>query len=139
MIRRSLIIPDSHIPYHNKRAMGLVFEMAKDTEGLCEIVILGDFADFYAVNAHGKHPGLMHVLQKEVEEVNSVLDTIDKLFPDQKKVYIEGNHEYRLERYLYQNAPALFGVTQWDLLFKLPERPNWRAINYGPTQYYKVL
>lgn len=139
MIRRALIIPDSHIPYHHQKAIDLVFQMAKDTEGLEEIVILGDFADFYAVNAHGKHPGLMHVLQDEVNEVNRILDVIDTEFPNAKKVYIEGNHEYRLERYLYKNAPALFGVTQWDLLFKLNQRPNWKSVNYGPMQYHRVL
>lgn len=139
MIRRALIIPDCHIPYHHKKAVDIILEIAKDTEGLSEIVILGDFADFYAVNSHGKHPGLMHVLQKEVEGVNEVLDVLDKEFPDVKKVYIEGNHEYRLERYLVGNAPALFGVTQWDLLFGLDKRPNWLSKNYGPMQYYRVL
>ena len=139
MIRRALIIPDCHIPYHHKKAIEIVFEMALNTEGLVEIVILGDFADFYAVNSHGRHPGLMHVLQEEVNAVNEMLDLIDKLFPDIKKIYIEGNHEFRLERYLYKNAPALFGVTQWDLLFKLDQRPNWKHINYGPMQFHKVL
>lgn len=139
MIRRALVIPDCHVPYHNKKAIDIVLQMAKDTEGLSEIVILGDFADFYAVNSHGKHPGLMHVLQKEVDGVHEVLDLIDKEFPDVRKIYLEGNHEYRFERYLYQNAPALFGVTQWDLLFKLNERPNWKPVHYGPMQYYRVL
>ncbi len=139
MVRRSLIIPDSHIPYHNKKAVELVLEMGKDTEGLEEIVILGDFADFYAVNSHGKHPGMMHVLTKEVDAVNEVLDTIDKEFPGVRKVFLQGNHEYRLERYIYNNAPALFGVTQWKELFKLRTRPNWVPIDYGPMQYYQVL
>ncbi len=119
--------------------MNLVFEMAADTPGLTEIVILGDFADFYAVNSHGKHPGMMHLLQEEVFEVNRILDLIDKAFPDIKKYYLEGNHEYRLERYLYNQAPALFGVTQWDLLFNLNTRPNWFPIHYGSNQFHKVL
>jgi len=139
MTRRALIIPDCHIPYHNKKALDLVFEMAKDTKGLTEIVILGDFADFYAINSHGKHPMMMHVLQSEVDAVNDVLDTIDKMFPGVKKVFIEGNHEFRLERYIMNNAPALFGVTQWDLLFKLNQRANWKAVHYGPMQFHKVL
>lgn len=139
MTRKALIVPDTHAPYHHKRAIELVFTMAKDTPGLTEIVLLGDFADFYGVNGHGKHPGMMHLLTKEIDHVNEILDLIDREFPDVKKVYIEGNHEYRLERYIVNNAPALFGVTQWDYLFKLNERPNWKAINYGPMQYYKVL
>lgn len=139
MIRRALIIPDAHIPYHHVRALNVLIQIAKDIEELKELVILGDFADFYAVNAHGKHPGMMHALVKEVDAVNEILSTLDREFPEVVKIYIEGNHEYRLARYLYNVAPALFGVTQWDLLFKLNLRPNWKHKNYGPTQFHRVL
>lgn len=139
MSKKALVIPDTHVPYHSKRGLDIVLEVAASISDLSEIVILGDFADFYAVNSHGKHPALLHTLIKEVEEVNACLDMIDAAFPSIRKVYLEGNHEYRLERYIHQNASALFGVTQWDHLFKLDKRPNWKAVDYGPFQYHKVL
>lgn len=139
MSKKALVIPDCHVPYHHKRAFEIVLEMAKDTKDLQELVILGDFADFYAVNAHGKHPHLLHTLMKEIEEVNACLDVIDAEFPGIQKVFLEGNHEYRLERYIHQNASALFGITQWDMLFKLDKRPKWKAVDYGFMQYHKVL
>lgn len=136
----ALIIPDTHIPYHHPKALELTLQFAQTLgQTLKEIVILGDFADFYAVNSHGKSPDLMHLLKSEIDEVNFILDQIDKAFPLTKKIYLEGNHEYRLERYLVKNAPALFGLTQWEYLFKLPQRPNWLSIPYTFEQAYPVL
>lgn len=140
-LKKALIIPDCHRPYHHKKAYNLMLKVALDLNP-DEIVILGDYADFYAVNGHGKHPGMQDLLLTEIEGndgINAGLDELDKLFPDAKKVYIEGNHEYRLERYITKNAPMLFGVTQWDYLFELNRRPNWTAIHYGPSQMYRIL
>jgi hypothetical protein len=104
-----------------------------------ELVILGDFGDFYAINAHGKHPEAQHLLTEEVDKVNQRLDLIDAILPDCKKVFIEGNHEYRLERYIIKNAPALFGVTSTEYLFQLNARPNWTFVPYSKRQAYNVL
>lgn len=133
-----VIIPDTHVPYHHVRALASWLSFAEHyQEQMLGLILLGDFADFYAVNSHGLHPTLTHLLVDEINQVNDVLSLIDATLPNTPKVYIEGNHEYRLERYLCNKAPALFGVTQWDLLFKLNQRPNWLAVPYGPTQHYK--
>lgn len=138
MLKKALIIPDSHIPYHDRKAYNLMLKVAKEI-GIDEVVILGDLADFFAVNSHGTHPQVFQMLIDEVDEVNKELDKLDKLFPRAKKVFIEGNHEYRLERYLLSKAPALFGVTSTEHLLNINRRKNWKFINYGPNQVYKIL
>lgn len=104
-----------------------------------EIVLLGDYADFYSVSRHIKDPRLPHMLEEEVESVNEGLDELDRLFPSAKKVFLEGNHEVRLETYLFNSAPALFGVTSCHHLFRLNQRPNWSYIPFGRNQAYRVL
>lgn len=138
MLKKALIIPDCHFPYADFKAYNLMIKVAKDI-GINEIVILGDFADFFAVNSHGTHPGVLQMLTEEVEEVKKQLDKLDKLFPKAKKIFLEGNHCFRLERYLLQKAPALFGVTSTEHLLDLNRRPNWKFISYGPSQVHKVL
>ena len=67
--KKALIIPDCHIPYHDRRSYEIMLEVAKDIDqdyGLDEIVILGDYADFYAINAHGKDAAMSHVLEDEI-------------------------------------------------------------------------
>lgn len=135
---KALIIPDCHRPYHHKRAYALMIKIARDLNP-DEIVILGDYGDFYAVNSHGKDPRLMHMLLDEVQDINQGLDELDKLFPKARKRFLEGNHEYRLERYLTDNAPALFGVTSTPHLFNLHQRPGWTFHSYGPKQSVRIL
>lgn len=104
-----------------------------------EIVILGDYADFYSVSSHAKDPRIFNLLVDEVSAVASRLDELDKLFPEAQKVFLEGNHENRLERYLVDRAPALFGVSETRFLFDFDKRSKWRFVPYGPRQQHLIL
>lgn len=107
--------------------------------GIDEVVFLGDFADFYSVSRHRKDPRVGTLLMEEVESVRSGLSEIDSLFPQAKKVFLEGNHEKRLENYLVEQAPALFGVTEVKFLFELNDRPLWTFVPFDRNQAYRVL
>lgn len=107
--------------------------------GVDEIVLLGDYADFYPVSRHQKHPHVSHGLQQEVESVNEGLDQLDKLWPDARKVYLEGNHEFRLESFLVEKAPSLFGVTECKTLFRINQRPLWSYHRFDRRQAYRIL
>ncbi len=126
-ISKVLFIPDTHRPYHDKKAWALMLKAAKvfkpDT-----IVVQGDFADFYAVSSHSKSPSRSQCLQFEVDDVNVGLDELDKLGA-KKKVFISGNHEYRLERYLEDKAPELFNLVKVKDLLRLKER-GWIYVPY---------
>lgn len=134
----ALIIPDSHWPFAHKKAYDLMLNVAQDIKP-DEIVILGDFADFYSVSSHAKDPRIFSMLEDEIVEVLNRLQELDVLFPSSKKVFLEGNHEYRLERYLCDKAPALFGVTSVEHLLEFNRRPKWTFVPYGPNQAHKVL
>lgn len=126
-IRRVLFVPDTHAPYHSKRAWALMLKAARffapDT-----IVILGDFADFYSVSAHTKNPERPNALKYEVEctkELLSELNGLDASF----KMYLCGNHEERLERYLSNSAPALFSSVKIEGVLGLAEL-GWHYTPY---------
>lgn len=136
-MKKALIIPDCHIPYHDERAYNLMLKVAIDIEP-DEIVILGDYADFYAINSHGKDPDLQHVLMDEVYEVIEKLKELNKLFPKAKKVFIEGNHEYRLGRYIKNKAPDLYGAVSVDKILELKVM-GYHFVPYCPNQKYNVL
>jgi UDP-2,3-diacylglucosamine pyrophosphatase LpxH len=137
-MKLALLIPDTHKPYEDKKAYNLMMSIASQMD-VDEVIILGDYADFYSVSSHAKDPSVFNMLTKEVESVLDGLDEIDKTFKNAKKIFIEGNHEYRLERYLCDKAPALFGVTSTEHLLKLNQRPGWRFVPYSPHQSHKVL
>lgn len=136
-VKTALVIPDCHIPYHDARAYQLMIDVAMDLNP-DEIVILGDYADFYAINSHGKDPDLQHVLQDEIFEVIEKLKELNRLFPKAKKVFIEGNHEYRLGRYIKNKCPDLYGVVDVPNILLLPTM-GYEFVPYTPNQAYKVL
>ncbi len=107
--------------------------------GVDEIVLLGDYADFYSVSRHRKDPRVGTLLEEEIQSVRNGLSEIDSLFPQAKKVFLEGNHEKRLENYLVEQAPALFGVTEVKFLFELNDRPLWTFVPFDRNQAYRVL
>lgn len=132
-----LIVPDVHKPFHHVKAYNLMLKAAQFINPK-HIYILGDYADFYSVSSHQKHPEVFSMLKDEVVNVLMGLDQLDEMFPDAKKVFIEGNHEHRLERYLCERAPALFGVTSIEHVLELSGRPNWKFVPYGPNQQCAV-
>lgn len=136
----SILIPDSHVPYEDKRAFKLLFKVMNHYKSqIKEIAILGDFGDYYAVTGHGKAADMQHPLIEEIEAINKYLDYFEKSFPNAKKVFIEGNHEYRLARYIERTCPAIFGVTDTPQLLRLDQRPNFKYVPYGPNQSYRIL
>lgn len=135
--RTSLIISDPHFPIVDRRAYNLMLEVACAVPKIYEVVLLGDFADCYGVSAWGKDPAIEFKLIDEVNSVNEGLDELDLLFPKAKKVYLYGNHEKRLERFIEKKAPELFGITNIASLFKLVER-KYKIVPYGPMQLYSV-
>jgi len=142
VIKKALIIPDTHRPFHHRKAYSIMMEAAYHT-GVDEVVILGDYADFYSVSRHRKDPRVGTLIDEEIDSVRSGLDEIDACFPQAKKVFLEGNHEYRLESFLIDQAPAVFGsrhiVTEVKHLFGLHDRPNWTYVPFGRAQSYRIL
>ena len=57
-----------------------------------EVVLLGDFLDFYSVSSHKKDPRLQTMLKFEIEQGNKYLDQLDDLFPNKEKIYIDTKH-----------------------------------------------
>lgn len=131
------IIMDVHGPFeHKKRYANMLNCFSK--VGLDALYIIGDFLDFYNVSRWGRHPSVIEALTDEIEWGNSALDQIDKTFSGIPKVFIEGNHEFRLENYILTNAPALYGVTEIKQLLKMNQRKNWRWVDYNNNQRTRV-
>jgi hypothetical protein len=91
------------------------------------LVIIGDFADFYSVSDHDKDPERANRMDAELADVDQGLDELDSLGATDK-LYIEGNHEDRLRRYLQKN-PALARLVSTEKLLRLKER-GWEFVPY---------
>ncbi len=92
------------------------------------VVHQGDLADFYAISSHSKDPGRAQGLRHELKVVKRLRADLDRLGA-KRKVFIEGNHEDRLRRYLEEKAPELFGMFDTDSLLGLSEN-GWQLVPY---------
>ena len=127
MLERLLIVPDTHAPFHDERAWKLMLKVARQFKPQI-IVHQGDLADFYAVSAHSKDPSRKATLKEELKVVRKLRGDLDRLGA-KRKVFIEGNHEDRLRRYLEEKAPELFGMFDTDSLLQLREN-GWEFTPY---------
>ena len=118
-LEKILFIPDCHIPYHDAYAFDLMMRAGKAFKP-DHVIIMGDFADFYAVSSHDKRPDKISQLADEASQVIEKLQEVKKLGA-KNNVYVSGNHEDRLPRYLMQKAPELYKTMTIQSVLALKE------------------
>lgn len=126
-VEKVLICPDVHVPYHDKKAFDLFLKVGKLLKP-DHCILLGDFADFYAVSSHDKDPNRALKLDFEIEETKKALAQI-KALKAKNNVFIAGNHSDRLERYLKKTAPELYNLLSLEKVFDL-KKNGWEYVPY---------
>lgn len=123
---RVLFVPDTHRPFHDKKAWALFLRVARAYQPH-RVAIVGDFGDFYAVSQHDKSPAGAIRFAEEIADIQEGLDELDGLGATHK-VYVEGNHEDRVRRYVMQH-PELHNVLTVPKLLDLTRR-GWKYVPY---------
>lgn len=136
-ITRAGLLFDIHFPFEDRKAYGLALDVLEEI-GVDELVLGGDALDFYSVNSHGKNLDIKLAMKDEVEYGRAKLADLQKRFRKARRVFLEGNHSYRLRRYLERQAPELFGVYDLPQLLEL-EKHGFEFVPYGPYQKHHVL
>lgn len=116
--KKTLLLPDVHVPYHSIEALNTCLSYGLEYKPDC-ILLYGDFIDMYQVSYFGKDPDMRSV-KGEIELTKQLLNKIVELFPKTAIVWQFGNHEDRYDKYLMQNAPALYNLDEMrlDFLFR---------------------
>ncbi len=130
--RRIFVLPDVHVPYHDAEAYRLAVHAARELKPDV-LVIIGDFVDCYSVSQFAKSPERRQELKWEIEQANECLNELDGLAGS--TWFACGNHEERLERYLCQRAPELYGMVTIQDLLRIRER-GWKWVPY--KQWFKL-
>jgi UDP-2,3-diacylglucosamine pyrophosphatase LpxH len=129
------VLNDIHFPYEGACYYKALDQM-KSWPNLKKIYLNGDIAEIESVSSHPKSPEAQQVLLHELDYVNKKFDQIQKMFPGVPVQFIEGNHCYRILRYIRDVAPQMWGLIHTPKLFKFDER-GWNFVPYGPTQWAK--
>ncbi len=102
-----LIGSDFHIPFQDKDAVDCFIEKAIELQPEA-IVINGDLLDFYRLSRFSKGEGRNPM--EEIIEAKTILETLRYHCKDSKIYYPIGNHESRLEKYIYEKAPEIISI-----------------------------
>lgn len=126
-LRKVLFLTDTHSPYHSKEAYNLIEKVVREVL-FDEVVVGGDFPDFYSISAHSKNPSRAGKFEEEVAVTNMLLRRVES-WGFAKKHYVMGNHEDRLDRYIQDRAPEMDGIVSCDGLLQLTKH-KWLITPY---------
>ncbi len=110
---RIAIINDVHIPFHSKDNLRTALSHIKDW-GPTTLLLNGDIMDCYAVSSFARDPNYRD-FNKEVNIMKQFLAYLREYFPDTNIYYKFGNHEHRLQIYLWKKAEELTNLEEIKL------------------------
>ena len=104
--RMGVVLSDTHVPFQDKSVCRMLLKfIAEHRPGT--IHLLGDISDFYSVSRFDKDPARKIDLQEDLDSTCKFLWEIREAAPHAKLIFSEGNHEFRLRKYLQTEAKAL--------------------------------
>lgn len=101
---------DIHFPNESKENIAIAIDYAKSNFKIDNLVLGGDAADFHRISRWKKDPNSCMPFDEEIEYTRNGVAAISSAFPDAKRYFIKGNHEMRLETFLWNNAPELVNL-----------------------------
>src|SRR3989454_2463867 len=105
----AVIANDFQIPFHDEGTL-LLFKMFLRRERPDWLILNGDFQDFWEISSYDLTPRTGKDFQREIEIGRSILRSFRRSLPKARITWVEGNHEFRLRKYLIQNARELYGL-----------------------------
>ena len=123
-VKHVLVGSDFHGQFVDPLALRVFLDVAKDVQPDA-IVMNGDVTDFPQVSRFTSFPGSCSLsLQDEIDWTREhILRPTREAAPDAAMLYVIGNHEHRLIRYLADTAPELASLRclRWDTLFGIDD------------------
>lgn len=101
-----LILSDVHLPMHERVTIEAAVREGRD-KGASVVLLNGDVMDMFGISPFYRPPSDDRLVD-EIEVGKQFLTWIRSQFPKARIIYREGNHEFRLKRFLAERAPELF-------------------------------
>lgn len=127
--QRILRLSDIHYPFHDVRALEAAVNHGINLDPTI-LLLAGDIMDCHDQSDHERDPRNRYT-ETEMAMMIDQLDQFRTAFPKARIIWMEGNHEQRVKRYLMRRAPELYGLPMMDL-------PGLITMNGGPKAMHRV-
>jgi hypothetical protein len=132
-IQKTVLLPDIHHPYYDKRTMDAVNEFIFDYDP-DELVYMGDQLSLDCISYWNKNKPLLKEGQRLIKDYHNFDNEILKVHEnltrqDIRRTFIIGNHEERITTYVEEN-PELQGFLDIETNLNLYER-GYKVVPFG--------
>jgi hypothetical protein len=132
-VKTVLVASDCHGQFVDPFAMAVLLDVVQKVEP-DGVVLNGDVVDFPKVGRFTQIPGAGNLsLQAELDFVRDhIIKPVSEICPKAYKIWLMGNHEQRLIRYIADTAPELADLRalRWDQLTGVDEM-GWELVFGG--------
>jgi predicted phosphodiesterase len=101
-------------PIHDERAIDVALRICTDVNPDL-VVLVGDNLDLAELGKYVVTPAYQRTTQATIDRATLLGAQLRKAAPNAKIVWLAGNHEERLPKYLLMNASASFGLKRGNL------------------------
>lgn len=124
---KTAFIPDIHAPYADGAALRCAYAFLRYFKP-DHVFVMGDAVDFYQLSKFNKDPKRIPDLQNDIDDAVGILTQIRKASPNSKMYFLKGNHENRINTFLFSRAaelaslraltvPALLNLKELDIKY----------------------
>lgn len=132
---RVAVLPDIHVPYHSRELLGEALARTREFEPH-NIIQIGDLNDAYPISRFNKDPARKLTIRSEGHMArDEVLVPLREQNPNAIIDVIYGNHEQRLDQYVFSRAPELADIP--EISWKHFWNANALDINVHPRSGFK--
>jgi hypothetical protein len=141
-------------PTHDEKALEICLKVAKDLQPEI-IVLVGDNLDFPEMGKYVTYPAYAQTTQASIDRATLFCAQLRAAAPEAKIIWLAGNHEERMPKYLVQNAAAAYGLRKgntpdsWPVLsvpylcrmddFGIEYRPGYPASDYWVNEKLRII
>lgn len=135
-----LVIPDLHYPFHCPQYISIVTKalrlLSKD-DRFRGLIQLGDFVDWWQISSYDKDPSRKETALDDLQGYIKQMNEWSRIMPEGSIFHqLEGNHEFRLKRYVWRNAAQIADMVRpLDEMLGFPERNKVSKILYKWHEY----
>lgn len=116
----AVVVNDLQIPFQDEKAVNVILKFIKEKQPKI-IVLNGDIIDCFEVSAFTKSVWVESSFKKEISQTKAFLSELRLTCPDSRIIFIEGNHEFRIKKYLnnYAREIAFLDILNLEYLLDL--------------------
>lgn len=163
--KKCVIVPDAQIGYyrgrdgtleptHDEKAIQIALELIREI-GPSTVVCVGDNLDLPEMGKYLTTPAYQQTTQAAIDRATTLCAQLREAAPRAEIVWLAGNHEERMPKYLLTNAAAAYGLRKgnipesWPVLtvpylcrmeeYGVEYRPGYPAGDYWINEKLRVI